>query len=157
MATQIARSIKILKKGDISIDGYEQNTFPKEYKKTKISNTNGKALEKLLAMFDDYSLQPLDSADNYKWWGILKTLNDLNLKDGKRLERFTELANEDCSVKEYIVELNLMTAKQGIVYGKIDHNKLVFTRDKNNATPMTKYASKYKAQGYPSAKIKKID
>lgn len=153
---EVARSIKILKNGDISIDSYDKNVFPKEYKKTKIENRNRNALYKLLQRLDDFSLQPLDSADNYKWWGILKTLNDAKLKDEQRLERFKELAVEDCTNKEYIVVLNLMTAKQGIVYGKIDHNKLVFTRDKDNATPMTKYTAKYKAQSYPSAQIQKI-
>jgi len=153
---EVARSIKILKNGDISIDSYDKNVFPKEYKKTKIENRNRNALYKLLQRLDDFSLQPLDSADNYKWWGILKTLNDAKLKDEQRLERFKQLAVEDCTNKEYIVVLNLMTAKQGIVYGKIDHNKLVFTRDKDNATPMTKYTAKYKAQSYPSAQIQKI-
>lgn len=157
MITEIARSIKILKKGDISIDSYEKNTFPKEYKKHKIDNKDGKALERLLQRFDDHTLEPLDSADNYKWWGILRTLNDLGLKDNKRLERFKELVAEDCTTKDYIVELNMMFANQGLVYGKIQHNKLVFTRDVNNATPMPKYTAKYKAQSYPSAKIKKID
>lgn len=154
---EVARSIRILKKGDITIDSYDKSVFPKEYKKTKIENKDGKALETLLHKLDDCSLQPLDSADNYKWWGIMKTLNELKLSETKRLERFKALVNEDCVTKEYIVVLNLMTARQGIVYGKIDHNKLVFTRDKENATPLPKYTAMYKAQSYPSAEIKKID
>lgn len=157
MATEIARSIRVLKKGDITIDSYDKNVFPKEYRKSKIENKDGKALETLLQRLDDCSLQPLDSADNYKWWGIMRILNELKLKDTKRLERFKELATEDCTTKEYIVVLNLMTAKQGIVYGKIDHNKLVFTRDKDNATLLPKYTAQYKAQGYPSANIKKMN
>lgn len=153
----VARSIKILTKGNITIDGYEKNTFPKEYNKTKIENKDGKAIETLYKMFEERSLETLDSADNYKWWGIFKELNDNEYKGDRRLAKFKTLAVENCSGKDYIVILNLMTAKQGIVYGKIDHNKLVFTRDKNNATKLPKYTARYKSQGYPSARIERID
>lgn len=155
MATEVARSIKILKDGDVSIDSYPKNEFPREYKKWKYDHKKGNVYEWLLKQLDSYELQPLDSADNYKWWGIMKFLNDRNLKGERRLEKFKELVDEKTSDKIYYVVLNLQIAGQGIVYGKINKNKLEFTRDFDNATLLPKYTAKYKAQSFPSAEIKK--
>ena len=80
MATEIARSIKILKNGDLSIDSYPKDKFPREYKKWKYDHKEGNVYKWLLNQLDGHEIQPLDSADNYKWWGILKQLNDRNLK-----------------------------------------------------------------------------
>lgn len=157
MATEVARSIKILKDGDLSIESYQKNEFPREYRKWKHSHKDGNVYKWLLGQFDEYMIQPLDSADNYKWWGILKYLNDRNLKGERRLLKFKELAQEKVSDKSYYVVLNLQIAGQGIVYGKINKNKLEFTRELDKATLMTKYTAKYKAQSFPSAEIKKKD
>ena len=157
METEVARTIKILKNGDLSIDSYPKNKFPREYHKWKYDHKEGNVFKWLLKQLDDYSIQPLDSADNYKWWGIMKYLNDSKLKGEKRLEVFKELAQEKVSDKSYYVVLNLQIANQGIVYGKINKNKLEFTRDINNATLMPKYMAQYKAQSFPSAQIKKMD
>ena len=157
MATEIARSIKILKNGDLSIDSYSKNEFPREYKKWKYDHNEGNVFKWLLEQLDSYEIQPLDSADSYKWWGIMKYLNDHNLKDNRRLEKFKELSQEKFNDKTYYIVLNLQIANQGIVYGKINKNKLEFTRDINNATLMPKYMAKYKAQSFPSAEIKKKD
>lgn len=157
MATEIARSIKILKSGEISIDSYPKNEFPREYRKWKFKDKKEDGFKWLLEQLDSHSIQPLDSADSYKWWGILRILNDQKLKGNKRIETFKELAMERVSDKSYYVILNLRFANEGIVYGKLNKNKLEFTRDINNATLMSKYMAKYKAQGFPSAEIKKKD
>ena len=157
MATEVARSIKILKNGDLSIDSYQKDKFPREYNKWKYDHKEGNVYKWLLNQLDSHEIQPLDSADNYKWWGILKQLNDRNLKGETRLKVFKELANERVSDKSYYIALNLQIANQGIVYGKINKNKLEFTRDLDNATLMPKYTAKYKAQSFPSAEIKKKD
>lgn len=154
---EVARSIKILKNGDVSIDSYPKNEFPREYKKWKYDHKEGNVYKWLLKQLDDFEIQPLDSADNYKWWGIMNYLNTQNLKNEKRLDAFKKLVNEKVSDKSYYIVLNLQIAKEGIVYGKINKNKLEFTRDINNATLMPKYMAKYKAQSFPSAEVRKID
>ena len=124
---EVARSIKILKDGDISIDSYPKDKFPREYHKWKYDHKEGNVYKWLLEQLDSYEIQPLDSADHYKWWGILKQLNDRNLKGETRLKVFKELAEEKVSDKSYYIVLNLQIANQGIVYGKINKNKLEFT------------------------------
>ena len=154
---EVARSIKILKNGDVSIDSYPKNEFPREYKKWKYDHKEGNVYKWLLKQLDNFEIQPLDSADNYKWWGIMNYLNTQNLKNEKRLDAFKKLVNEKVSDKTYYIVLNLQIAKEGIVYGKINKNKLEFTRDINNATLMPKYMAKYKAQSFPSAEVRKKD
>ena len=157
METEVARSIKILKNGDLSIDSYKKNVFPKEYNKWTYDHKKGNVFKWLLNQLDEHTIMPLDSADYYKWWGIMDYLNNHKLSGEKRLEKFKELAQETVSDKSYYVVLNLQIANQGIVYGKINKNKLEFTRDFENATLMPKYMARYKAQGFPSAEIKKMD
>lgn len=157
METEVTRSIKILKNGDLSIDSYKKNVFPKEYNKWTYDHKKGNIFKWLLKQLDEHTIMPLDSADYYKWWGIMDYLNNHKLSGEKRLEKFKELAQETVSDKSYYVVLNLQIANEGIVYGKINKNKLEFTRNFENATLMPKYMAKYKAQGFPSAEIKKMD
>ena len=88
MSYEIASSITITKE-KIRIKSHSNNVWPRHDNTTELP-LNDENLRTLLRYLDDGSIQPVPSANNYKWSGIMYELE--GIEGEERFSRFKELA-----------------------------------------------------------------
>ena len=89
MSYEIAKSLSVGKKMTTMVSR-SNNVWPAHYIKSTFPNNNAE----LLREFDSGCIQPLDSANGYKWWYIMEVLHKSGLEGEERLKRFEELIAE---------------------------------------------------------------
>ena len=90
MSYEIATSITIV--GDkIKIKSHSNNVFPK-YDTTSEFPNSDEGFRALLECLDNGTIQPIPSANDYKWSGILDELD--GLEGEERFAKFKELATQ---------------------------------------------------------------
>lgn len=101
MSYEIATSITFV--GDkIKVKSHSNNVFPKYDTHWELPN-NDDGIRQLLKLIDEGSVQPIPSANDYKWSGIEIELNDLTGEE--RFEKFKQLATQPTR-GWYIVQFN---------------------------------------------------
>lgn len=96
MSYEIATSITLTKE-KIRIKSHSNNVSPK-YDTTTELPLNEDSLRTLLRYLDDGSVQPIPSANNYKWSGIMLELE--GIEGEERFSRFKELATTQGRAEE---------------------------------------------------------
>lgn len=88
MSYEIASSITITRE-KIKIKSHSNNVWPRHDNTTELP-LNDENLRTLLRYLDDGIIQPMPSANNYKWSGIMSELE--GIEGEERFSRFKELA-----------------------------------------------------------------
>lgn len=96
MSYEIASSITITGE-KIRIKSHSNNVWPRNDNTTELP-LNDESLRTLLRYMDDGSIQPVPSANNYKWSGIILELE--GLAGEERFSRFKELATTQGGAEE---------------------------------------------------------
>lgn len=141
MSYEIARSIS-RKGSNIVITSASNNVFPKTYYKYEMPFTEENVL-KLGKCLVDGTIQPTQSANNYRWCGIAEVLENAPKEEWAKiiLERFYPLAEAKC---KYIVGVLPMGATNGIEKYIVKRGKsFMATLNIKDATPMPYYQAKW--------------
>ena len=140
MSYAIAKSISI-SKGKITIVRASNNLFPRHYQKTMLDATR-ENFKWLLKHLDNGCIQPIDSANKYKWWFISLEMGKMSFTDDEaRLDHFIKCAtkrNEGSYIVKHTLNDMLMVYKQR--YG---HRRVFPTYDPKEATRFNEYQARY--------------
>lgn len=99
MSYEIAKSICI-RKDKTTMTCRSNNVWPAHYATATFPTNNAE----LLREFDSGCIQPLDSANGYKWWWVLNELDKSGLQGEERLSRFIRLLESKEPKGKYIVD-----------------------------------------------------
>lgn len=130
MSYEIATSITLTKE-KIRIKSHSNNVWPRHDSTTELS-LNDENLRTLLRYLDDGCIQPVPSANNYKWSGIMLELEGIEGED--RFSKFKELATTQGRTEEsYGIRL-----PNGSWFCKSPVGGYAATMDKDKALKMPK-------------------
>lgn len=141
MSYEIARSIS-RKGSNIVITSASNNVFPRKYYHSTFP-FNESTLKELAKNIVDGVIQPIQSANNYRWCGIAEVLENTPEEQWANviLERFYPLAEAKC---KYIVGVLPMGATNGIEKYVTKRGKsFMATLNQEDATPMPYYLAKW--------------
>lgn len=142
MSYEIATSITLTKE-KIRIKSHSNNVFPKHDTTTELS-LNDENLRTLLRHLDDGIIQPVPSANNYKWSGIMIMLELEGIEGKDRFSRFKELATSNGGAEEtYGIRL-----PNGSWFCKSPVGGYAATMDKDKALKMPKVKAMHVMKRY---------
>ena len=149
MSYEIASSITIV--GDkIKIKSHSNNVFPK-YDHTSEFPANDEGFHTLLKCLDQCTIQPVPSANDYKWSGIMDEIE--GLEGEERFAKFKELAMQ--SVRDwYVVRLG-----NGWYIAKAPRytaSKYVAVKEIDNALKMRKAKAKHVAGKFKNLEANEV-
>ena len=141
MSYAIAKSISI-SKGKITIVRADNNVFPRHYQKTMLDATR-ENFKWLLKHLDNGCVQPIDSANKYKWWFISLEMGKMSFTDDEtRLDHFIKCATSR-NKGSYIV-CNTETGIKMRIRPQWNGRRAVFsTYDPKEATRFNEYQARY--------------
>ena len=139
MSYEIAKSIT-LTKDKIVIVHTSNNVFPHHYYKT-VWDATRENFKLLLKDLDSNGIQPIPSANNYKWWFISLEMGKMSFdSEDARLDHFIKMATER-SKGRYIV-CNTDTKKM-LEYQSRFTRRAYPTYDEGRATRFGQYQARY--------------
>ena len=140
MSYEIASSITITRE-KIRIKSHSNNVWPRHDNTTELP-LNDENLRTLLRYMDNGIIQPVPSANNYKWSGIMSELNGFEGED--RFSRFKELAAKQGRTEEtYGIRL-----PNGSWFCKSPVGGYAATTDKEKALKMCKVKAEHIIERY---------
>lgn len=140
MSYEIASSITITRE-KIKIKSHSNNVWPRHDNTTELP-LNDENLRTLLRYLDDGIIQPMPSANNYKWSGIMSELE--GIEGEERFSRFKELATTQGRAEEaYGIRL-----PNGSWFCKSPVGGYAATTDKEKALKMCKVKAEHIIERY---------
>jgi len=136
MSYAIAKSISI-SKGKITIVRASNNLFPRHYQKTILDATR-ENFKWLLRHLDNGCVQPIRSANKYKWWFIAFEMRNMSFTDDEaRLDYFIKRAtkrNDGSYIVKHTFNDMMMVYRHGHVFP---------TYEREQATRFNEYQARY--------------
>lgn len=141
MSYEIAKSISV-SKGKITIVHASNNVFPRHYQKT-VWDATRENFKLLLIDLDNGCVQPIRSANKYKWWFISFEMRNMSFPDEEtRLDYFIKCATKR-NEGSYIVKHTFNDVM--MVYS---HRHVYPTYEREQATRFNEYQARFMQTKY---------
>ena len=145
MSYEIAKSISV-SKGKITIVHASNNVFPRHYQKT-VWDATRENFKLLLRDLDNGCVQPIHSANKYKWWFIAFEMRNMSFPDEEtRLDHFIKCATKR-NEGSYIVK-HTFTDVMMVYSQKYGHRHVYPTYEREQATRFNEYQARFMQTKY---------